>query len=152
MVASRRRAVAEVMAMGGCRRLVIAGGSWVRLTPTEAAIARLVAAHEGRPLSMAQMAAMRTASHTESRKNRTTKNSGASTTATRIRARKSDTSVPALAPLIGRDGPVELLLGKVGPQHISKVKFRVGGLPQQEIGQPQLAAGPDNQIGVGNPP
>ena len=44
--------------MGGCRRLVIAGGSWVRLTPTEAAIARLVAAHEGRPLSMAQMAAM----------------------------------------------------------------------------------------------
>ena len=39
-------------------RLISVGGSWVRLTVTEAMIVRLVARHEGRPVSKAQMAAV----------------------------------------------------------------------------------------------
>ena len=39
-------------------RLISVGGSWMRLTVTEAMIVRLVARHEGRPVSKAQMAAM----------------------------------------------------------------------------------------------
>ena len=98
------------------------------------------------------MAAISTARYTGGRKNRITKKSGASTTDTTIRVTKSYTSKSAAAALIGRDGPVELLLGEVGPQHVCEIKFRIGGLPRQEIGQPQLSAGPDDEIRVRHPP
>ena len=47
---------------------------------------------------------------------------------------------------------MELLPGKVGPEHIGNVELRIGRLPQQEVGQAQLSAGADNQLGVGDAP
>ena len=65
--------------------------------------------------AMAQIKAISAASQMESRKNRTIKNRGANTTATRIRVSKSYPSKPAGAALEGRNSLKELLLGEVGP-------------------------------------
>jgi hypothetical protein len=39
-------------------------------------------------------------------------------------------------------------LPEVGPQRVGEEELRVRRLPQQEVAQPQLAAGPDEQVGV----
>src|SRR5579871_6366678 len=40
--------------------------------------------------------------------------------------------------------------GEIRPEHGSKIKFRVGRLPEQEIAEPLLAAGADEQVRVGD--
>ena len=49
---------------------------------------------------------------------------------------------------VGGQRALELLAVEVGPQLVREVQLRVGGLPQQEVGQPQLAAGADDQLRV----
>ncbi len=46
---------------------------------------------------------------------------------------------------------MQFLPGKFGPQYVRCVKFAVSALPQQEIAQPKLSAGPDQQIRVRYP-
>ena len=43
---------------------------------------------------------------------------------------------------------LELLPVEVRPQAVREVELRVGGLPEQEVRQPQLAAGADDQLRV----
>ena len=76
---------------------------------------------------------------------------GIKTTATIIRFAISHTSIPPGTVLISRQGPQQLLLSKVRPEHISKVEFRIGGLPDQKIGCSHLPAGPDDEIRVRHP-
>ena len=64
------------------------------------------------------------------------------------RLSKPHTSEPPLAGLIAADGFEEIQLLKIGPVHVGEIQFRVGGLPQQEVAQPMLAAGADEQIRV----
>ena len=54
-----------------------------------------------------------------------------------------------VAPRILLHRPVEIRLREIGPQHLGEPQFGVGGLPQEEIAQPLLAAGADHQIGIG---
>src|SRR5688572_21618454 len=49
-----------------------------------------------------------------------------------------------------RDRPVEVDGAEVRPQHRRHPQLRVGDLPQQEVGDPHLAAGPDQEVGVRN--
>src|SRR5215204_7056053 len=59
---------------------------------------------------------------------------------------------PAASPGAGREGfygPQELLRRKVRPQCVGHVKLGVGYLPEQEVGDAQLAAGPDYEIHLG---
>src|SRR5829696_770703 len=44
------------------------------------------------------------------------------------------------------EGARELLGGEVGPQRIRHVELGVGYLPEQEVRDAQLAAGPDHQV------
>src|SRR5947208_4052668 len=48
------------------------------------------------------------------------------------------------------EGVTELILAKVGPERVYEDELRVGELPQEEVGDPQLAGGADEQIGVGH--
>src|SRR5690606_9927805 len=59
----------------------------------------------------------------------------------------------AIAPLtamilIDRRG--EVVGREVGPELVGEDQFTVGRLPEQEIRKPLLAAGPDDQVGIGN--
>src|SRR5918993_2570996 len=47
------------------------------------------------------------------------------------------------------EGPQELLGGKIRPQRIRHVELCVGYLPEQEVRDAQLAAGPDHQVDLG---
>src|SRR5690349_12265260 len=71
----------------------------------------------------------------------------------RSRQRPEDRSAGAgtespLASGVFRQRRREVLRPEIGPQHIEEHQFGVGGLPQQEIGQPLLAGGPDDQIRI----
>src|SRR5215212_4543160 len=60
---------------------------------------------------------------------------------------------PAPAPGAGREGfygPQELLRREVRPQSVGHVELGVGYLPEQEVGDAQLAAGPDHEVHLGN--
>ena len=48
------------------------------------------------------------------------------------------------------DRQIQILALEVRPQGIAEIKLAVGALPQQEIAQPQLAAGADDQLRIGN--
>src|SRR5215208_4024394 len=60
---------------------------------------------------------------------------------------------PAASPGAGREGfygPQELLRRKVRPQCVGHVELGVGYLPEQEVGDAQLAAGPDHEVHLGD--
>ena len=65
----------------------------------------------------------------------------------RERSAGAKTPPPGLELAQRRD---ELLLVEVRPEHIREVQLGVGGLPQQVVREPVLAAGADHQIGVGH--
>ncbi len=56
----------------------------------------------------------------------------------------------ALPLLVGSHGADKFLAGKVRPVAGQEDQLRIGGLPEQEIGQPLLAAGPDHQVWIGD--
>ena len=58
----------------------------------------------------------------------------------------------AEAPLplaVGEQRLVNLLIIKVGPEDLGEIVFAVGGLPDQEIADAELAAGADDQVNIG---
>ena len=54
-----------------------------------------------------------------------------------------------LAPVIFLDRAFKRCAVEVGPIGRNEHELAVGGLPQQEIRQPLLAAGADDQVGIG---
>lgn len=75
---------------------------------------------------------------------------GTNTMETTIRFANSNTSKPPGAILIGCQRPIELLFGEIRPEHIGKVEFCIGRLPEQEVGDAHFPAGTDNQVRVWN--
>src|SRR5207245_1319357 len=59
-----------------------------------------------------------------------------------------DFAEPPVAPLVVEDGLEQIAPGDVGPQHRRHVQLGVSELPQQEVRDPQLTRGADQQIGV----
>src|SRR6185436_18702258 len=59
-------------------------------------------------------------------------------------------SEAALAAGIFAQRLLELRLAEIRPHHVEEDELRIGALPQQEIGQPLLAGGADDQVGVRN--
>src|ERR1019366_5330967 len=57
-------------------------------------------------------------------------------------------SVAPMALLEGADRTQEIDPTKCRPEHIGEVEFAVGTLPQQETGESDLAARPDDQVGI----
>ena len=55
---------------------------------------------------------------------------------------------PAFAPLKGRECLCEIFGPKIRPHPFGEMQFGVSALPQQEVGQSLLAAGPDDEIDV----
>src|ERR687890_83241 len=77
---------------------------------------------------------------------------GASTRAVAALHRSTGTLDAAPAPRPGPErleGPQELLRGEVGPHRFRHVELCVGYLPEQEVRDAQLAAGPDQQVDLG---
>jgi len=62
--------------------------------------------------------------------------------------RNSLTEAPSSG-LVGTQRPEVLVLSKIRPHDVREEELRERGLPQQEVAQPQLAAGPDDEVGVG---
>ena len=56
----------------------------------------------------------------------------------------------AFAVLIVGDGAVQLFGGEIGPEDVGEIEFAVGTLPQEEIAQPELASGANEEFGVGH--
>src|SRR5579862_4449363 len=54
---------------------------------------------------------------------------------------------PAL--LESAHGTQEVHLAEGGPEHVGEIEFAVGALPQQEPRKADLAAGPDDELGIG---
>src|SRR5918997_2253862 len=78
---------------------------------------------------------------------------GASTRAVAALHRSTGTLDAAPAPGPGPErleGQHELLGGKVGPERIRHVELGVGYLPEQEVGDAQLSAGPDHEVHLGD--
>src|SRR6266480_1342074 len=59
------------------------------------------------------------------------------------------TEAPVAALVIG-DGAIEVDGAEVRPERRRHPELGVGDLPQQEVGNAHLAAGPDEQIGIGH--
>src|ERR1700716_210376 len=57
----------------------------------------------------------------------------------------------AHAPLVGGERLVEVRAAEIGPERLGAVELRVGRLPEQEVAEPHLAGGADNQVRVGQP-
>ena len=49
------------------------------------------------------------------------------------------------------DGSYKILLLEVGPVFVEKYELAIGRLPQEEVADPPLSAGPNDQVGIGNP-
>src|SRR5688572_16897179 len=49
------------------------------------------------------------------------------------------------------DGGLELLAAEIGPVAVDEHELSIGRLPEKEIGQPHLAAGADEQVGIRQP-
>jgi hypothetical protein len=80
---------------------------------------------------------------------------GTRTAADRARSRisRSGSSTAPEAPRAARvleERVVERQRPEVGPQHVAEHELRVGTLPDEEVADPLLAAGPDQQVGVGH--
>jgi len=58
-------------------------------------------------------------------------------------------SAASMALLKGADRAQEIDPTKLRPEHIREVEFAVRALPQQETGEPDLAARSDDQVGIG---
>ena len=54
-----------------------------------------------------------------------------------------------LAPFKSGQNTGEFIAGEVRPERVYEFVFRIGRLPEQEIGNPRFARGADHQIGVG---
>ena len=69
-----------------------------------------------------------------------------------IRLLRSDRCCQAaeapLAALEIGDGRAQIVGAEIGPQRIDEAQLGVGRLPQQEVGQPLLAAGADDKVDV----
>ena len=63
---------------------------------------------------------------------------------------RPDPTETAVTVLEINDRQIQILALEVRPQGIAEIKLAVGALPQQEIAQPQLAAGADDQLRVGD--
>ena len=61
---------------------------------------------------------------------------------------RRDRPEPAFPLVIARNGALKMRLVEVRPQHIHEQQFRISGLPQQEVADPVLTAGPDHEIRV----
>src|SRR5687768_10190109 len=55
----------------------------------------------------------------------------------------------ALAALVGGDGLVERLRAEVRPEGLREVELGVGELPEEEVRDALLAAGADEEVGLG---
>src|SRR5581483_11366367 len=56
---------------------------------------------------------------------------------------------PAIAPITSAEfvhGGLQMGRSVIGPQHVLEHQLGVGRLPQQEVGQPLLSAGADDQV------
>src|ERR1700729_1064204 len=60
-------------------------------------------------------------------------------------------SASALPGGVAAKCPQEVDLAERGPVGVAEVELGVHGLPEQEVGYALLAAGPDDQVGVGLP-
>src|SRR6202035_1076200 len=60
-------------------------------------------------------------------------------------------SASALPSGVAAKCPQEVDLAERGPVGVAEVELGVHGLPEQEVGYALLAAGPDDQVGVGLP-
>ena len=56
--------------------------------------------------------------------------------------------VPPVPGLVGRNGLIQFRLVKVRPQGVCGVELRIGALPQEEVGDPLLPAGTDDEIRI----
>ena len=55
---------------------------------------------------------------------------------------------PALALGVGAHRPQEIDPSEIGPVGLAEIELRMGALPEQEAGQPLLARGADDEIGI----
>ena len=65
------------------------------------------------------------------------------------RRRRLDAAVAALALLVVEDRLEQVPAAEVGPQRVGDPDLGVGDLPEQEVADAHLAAGADQQIGIG---
>src|SRR5690348_6235768 len=65
-------------------------------------------------------------------------------------ARANGGAVAAIAAVEVAHGLFEIALGEIGPQRRREHQLGVSGLPEQEIADALLAAGADEQVGIGN--
>src|SRR5204863_9179689 len=68
----------------------------------------------------------------------------------RAGALAADAAIATFAAAKLGDRPLEMLLAEVGPQRVDEHQLGVGALPQQEIADALLAAGTDQQVGIGH--
>src|SRR5206468_3153060 len=59
---------------------------------------------------------------------------------------------PPLSRGVRAQRPQEVDVPEVGPERLAEVELAVRALPQQEATQPLLAAGADDEVGIGLPP
>src|SRR5215470_12940787 len=83
--------------------------------------------------------------------------SGTRTTAERMRrpraSRLEATSGSAIAPLAAvklAERALQIRLGEIRPKRVDEDELGIGGLPEEEIAEPLLAAGADDEIRVGH--
>src|SRR5260221_3021965 len=69
---------------------------------------------------------------------------------TRLSARANGRAVSTIATMEILYRLLEVALGKIGPQRVGEAELRIGRLPEQEIADPLLAAGADDEIGIGH--
>src|SRR5690606_17219084 len=60
-------------------------------------------------------------------------------------------TVAPLAAMEFSDGIEKVILREVGPQPIHEDELRVGRLPKQKVADSFLAAGADDEVGIGHP-
>src|SRR5258706_1061351 len=69
----------------------------------------------------------------------------------RFGAHRMQSPKPPLAPMEQRQRFGEIFLPKIRPHPLPEMQLGVGAFPQQEVGQPLLAAGADHEIDVAKP-
>src|SRR6478672_9285353 len=62
----------------------------------------------------------------------------------------ADAAIATIAATELGDGPFEMLLAEVGPQGVDEHQLGIGALPEQEIADALLAAGADQEVGIGH--
>src|SRR5688572_14206565 len=60
----------------------------------------------------------------------------------------SSTAEAASSRRVVREGPPQVVLAEVWPERLHEDELRVGQLPEQEVREPQLARGADEQVGI----